>query len=60
MEMDGRSSNNGKSEGKGKAPSSEDLDEQISCPNEGTIIFEEENIPETKDEEGKEIAESSS
>ncbi|GKA09328.1 hypothetical protein Tco_0688659 [Tanacetum coccineum] len=32
--MDGRSSNNGKSEGKGKAPSSEDLHEQIMCPNE--------------------------
>ncbi|GKA28952.1 zinc finger, C2H2 [Tanacetum coccineum] len=58
--MDERSSNNGKSEGKGKAPSSKDLHEQISCPNEGTIIFEEENLPETKDAEGKEITESSS
>ncbi|PWA46452.1 hypothetical protein CTI12_AA508900 [Artemisia annua] len=58
--MDGKSSNNGESEGKGKAASSEDLQEKISSPNEGTIIFEEANLPETTDAKGKEIAESSS
>ncbi|PWA87022.1 Zinc finger, C2H2 [Artemisia annua] len=58
--MDGKISNIRESEGKGKAPSSKDLQEQISSPNEGPIIFEDANLPETKDAKGKEIAESSS